>query len=242
MTFVKTLISVAAALMLGMSLSQAQESDAESAQSPADGGVLIFGGTRNTGLEVAKLLAAKDVPVTAFVRPTSDRSGLVPLGAAFVEGEALDVESVRAAFEDRKYRAIVTTLGCNFCDTPPDYKGNRNVFDAAKAAGVSRVIFVSSIGAGNSEKAMPWVARLVLGENLKRKTKAEDHLLASDLAYTIIRPGNLKDGEPTGVRVLSEDPSTSGVIRRSDLAVLIVDALGDDATIGKVFSATSPES
>jgi nucleoside-diphosphate-sugar epimerase len=179
------------------------------------------------------------VHVTAFVRPTSDRSALEALGAQFVVGDALDGESVRAAFSERAYSAVVTTLGCNFCDAPPDYDGNRNVFDAAEEAGVLRVIFISSIGAGNSNEAMPWFARFVLKGNLKRKTQAEEHLHAGGLDYTIIRPGNLQEGEATGESMLSEDPSTSGVIRRSDLAAHIVDALDNDATIRKVYAAVS---
>ena len=61
--------------------------------------VLLFGGTRNTGLEVAKILAGRGDRVTAFVRPSSDRSGLEPLGVNFAVGDALDMDSVQAAFE-----------------------------------------------------------------------------------------------------------------------------------------------
>ena len=61
--------------------------------------VLLFGGTRNTGLEVAKILAERGDRVTAFVRPSSDRSGLEPLGVSFAVGDALDMDSVQAAFD-----------------------------------------------------------------------------------------------------------------------------------------------
>ncbi|MBT6962071.1 MAG: hypothetical protein HOA00_13080, partial [Rhodospirillaceae bacterium] len=42
-------------------------------------GVLIFGATRNTGLEIAKILVARGEPVTAFVRPTSNLENLESL-------------------------------------------------------------------------------------------------------------------------------------------------------------------
>jgi uncharacterized protein YbjT (DUF2867 family) len=203
--------------------------------------VLIFGATRNTGLEVAKILIARGQNVTAFVRPTSSRGDIAALGADFVEGDALDLESVQAAFVGHQYSAVITTLGCFGCDTPPDYIGNRNVFDAAKAAGVARVIMISSIGAGNSQDAIPWIAGMVLGDTLELKTQAENHLIASGLKYTIIRPGSLSEKPTTGTSYLSDDPETFGAITRPDLAELIVGSLDDDTTIGKVYGAVDTE-
>ena len=209
------------------------------ADASPDGGhhVLLFGGTRNTGLEVAKLLAGRGDRVTAFVRPSSDRSGLEPLGVSFTVGDALDMETVRAAFDGGDYTAVITTVGCFSCDPRPDYLGNRNIFDAVGEAGVKRVLLVTSIGSGDSHKAAPWLARVFLREILPLKTQAEDHLMASGLDYTIIRPGALRSKPPTGNGYLSESRETEGIINRSDLAGLIVEALDDKATAGKVLAA-----
>lgn len=209
------------------------------ADAPPQGGrhVLLFGGTRNTGLEVAKILAGRGDRVTAFVRASSDRSGLEPLGVDFVVGDALDMESVRAAFDGGDYTAAITTVGCFSCDPRPDYLGNRNIFDAAGEAGVTRLLLVTSIGSGDSFKAAPWLARLFLREILPLKTQAEDHLMASGLDYTIIRPGALRSAPPTGTGYLSESRETEGIINRSDLAALIVDALDDQSAKGKILAA-----
>jgi len=238
--FFKSFLVAAATLMVGLTSGLAQESTSSQVEAAA-GGVLVFGGTRNTGFEVVKILRGQDVPVTVFVRPTSDRTLLEPLGVNFVVGDAMEADSVKAAFEGQSFDAVLTTLGCNLCDVPPDYEGNRNVFDGASASGVSRVIMVSSIGAGNSRDAMPWIARFILRESLKLKTQAEDYLQGTELDYTIVRPGNLKDGEPTGTASLSEDASVGGVIRRSDLAGLIVGVMEDEAAIGKVYSAVGTD-
>ena len=203
--------------------------------------VLLFGGTRNTGLEVAKILAGRGDQVTAFVRPTSDRSGLEPLGVSFAVGDALDLESVQAAFAGGDYTSVITTVGCFSCDPRPDYLGNRNIFDAAEEAGVQRMVFVTSIGSGDSEMAAPWLARVFLREILPLKTQAEDHLMASGLDYTIIRPGALRSRPPTGKGYLSESRDAEGIINRSDLAGLIVEALDDNATTGKVLAAVDSE-
>ncbi len=213
------------------------------ADAPPKGGhhVLLFGGTRNTGLEVARLLAGRGDRVTAFVRPSSDRSGLEPLGVKFVVGDALDPDSVRRAFEAGEYTAAITTIGCFSCDPRPDYLGNAHIFDAAVESGVDRMLLVTSIGAGDSYKAAPWLARMFLREILPLKTQAEGHLTASGLDYTIIRPGALRSDAPTGNGYLSESRETEGIINRSDLAGLIVGALDDHATRGKILAAVDSE-
>jgi nucleoside-diphosphate-sugar epimerase len=207
----------------------------------ADGGILIFGGTRNTGLEVAKHLRARGEIVTVFVRPESDRSALIPLGVRFVVGDAVVADDVRAAFANTRYSAVITTLGCFKCDVPPDFLGNRNVFDAARDHGIQRVIMISSIGAGDSADALPWIAKWALGDVLVLKTRAEDYLQATGVPYTIIRPGGLKDGERTGNAVLTEDPMAMGIVTRQDLADLVVGALDDPTTGKKIYSALDSE-
>jgi nucleoside-diphosphate-sugar epimerase len=201
--------------------------------------VLIFGATRGTGLEVARYLQARGEPFVAFVRPTSDRRALDALNAAFVVGDATNMEDVMAAVSSQPFRAIVSTIGCLTCDPPPDFIGNRNIMDAAVASGVPRIILVTSIGVGDSTDALPLLSRIFLRKILPLKEQAEKHLRASGLDYTIIRPGGLRpaDAPVTGQGYLTEDRSAFGFISRPDLAALIVGCLDDDRTIGKTFAA-----
>lgn len=213
------------------------------ASPPPKGGhhVLIFGATRNTGLEVAKILTARGDKVTAFVRESSDRSGLEPLGVDFVVGDALDLASVHAAFAGKEYSSVLTTIACFSCDPKPDYLGNRNVFDAAEAAGVKRMILMTTVGAGDSYDAAPLPARNFLKDILPLKTQAEDHLMSKDLDYTIIRPGGLTSGPRTGRGYLSDSRDAFGIINRSDLADLVVDIIDDNNTIGKILAAADKD-
>ena len=138
--------------------------------------------------------------------------------------------------------AVLTTIGNLRANPPPDYQGNANIFDAARRAGVDRVVMVSTIGAGDSNSAAPWLSKLALSKVLPLKTQAEDYLRESGLDYTIVRPGGLPpDAAATGRGLLSEDTSTFGFIGRPDLARLIVGILDDDKTIGKTYSAIDPE-
>lgn len=209
--------------------------------SPA-GPVLVFGGNRASGLEIVRQLRERGEQVSVAVRPSSDITALQALGVTTVIANALDAESVREAFATAEYAAVISTLGTARGESAnrPDYIGNRNVVDAAVAAGVRRMILVTVIGAGDSAPAAPLPARNFLEEVIKLKTQAEDHLRASGLEYTIIRPGGLGDVGATGTAVLAEDPLAFSYISRKDLATLVVQALGDPTTSGKTFSAYDP--
>ncbi len=204
--------------------------------------VLIFGATRNTGLEFARLLRERGQPVVAAVRPTSDRSLLEPLNVGFVVADAMDEVAVAAAMDAADYAAVVTTIGCFNCDPAPDFLGNRNIIDAAAAAGHRRLILVTSIGAGNSYDSVNLLTKFALRGVLPLKTQAEDYLLESGLDYTIIRPGGLgrTEYDPSGQAILSEDESAFGFINRIDLAGLMVAVLDDDRSIGKIYAAIDP--
>ncbi len=207
---------------------QDESSMTEMAVEPPNG-ILVFGGTRATGLEVVKILAGRGEDVTAFVRPTSDVSQLKPLGVTLFTGDALEADSVKAAFESGSYRAVISSLGSRTGDNPVDDVGNINVAEAAKATGVDRMLMVSSIGAGESRTAIPFFVRWILGSALERKTRAENHITASGLNYTIIRPGGLGDGPATGTGVLNDDQQSFewGRIPRTEVARLLVQALDD---------------
>jgi uncharacterized protein YbjT (DUF2867 family) len=243
MSIFKRLLMVAAAVLVGVIIWSFQPNSFPrfelTADAPPDGGhrVLIFGATRNTGLDVAEILANRGDKVTAFVRPSSDLSGLEPFAVDYVEGDAVDMDTVEAAFVDHDYTAVITTIACFSCDPKPDYIGNRNIFDAAQAAGVKRVILITTVGAGDSYDSAPLPARRFLKDILPLKTQAEDHLKSLDLDYTIIRPGGLKSDPPTGQAYLSDSREAFGIINRADLAQLIVGVLDDNDTIGKTLAA-----
>jgi uncharacterized protein YbjT (DUF2867 family) len=209
---------------------------------PAAGGrnVIVFGATGKLGIEIVRDLREHGDQVTAFVRPSSDRSPLEPLGVNFAVGDVLDPASLQAAFRAGNFDAAIATLaGLSVRDL--DRKGNINVADAAAAAGVQRVILISTVGAGDSRDAAPLISRLALSKVLPQKTAAEEHVRASGLAYTIIRPGGLPPGMvATGRGIVSEDPATMGFIKRPDLARLVLGVLYDDRTVGKTLAAVDP--
>ncbi|TDJ46486.1 MAG: SDR family oxidoreductase [Gammaproteobacteria bacterium] len=199
--------------------------------------ILIFGATRNTGLIVAELLQARGDRVTAFVRPTSNTAALQALGTELIVGDAMDIETVRAAMSAGHFRSVLTTIGCLSCEPPPDYQANANIIKAAVEADIRRLVLITSIGAGDSYDVIPSLSKRFLEKTLPMKTRAEDELRASGLDYTIIRPGGLRSSRGTGNGVLTEENDVFGFIFREDLAALIVAALDDDRTIGLTLAA-----
>lgn len=225
------------ACALAIGLTTAVGSGAQPADSAGGLPVLIVGATRHTGLETARLLVGKGIPVVAVARATSDLSGLRALDVDIITGDAMVPADMEAAIARGPWRAVITTLGCYKCDDPPDYEGNRNLFDAMVGSASRRVILISSIGVGDSAAATPWIVEWILSDVLELKAQAEAHLLATDLDYTIIRPGGLTEASPTGDGILTDDPTRMGMISRPDLAELIVAVVEDDATIGKIYTA-----
>ena len=222
------------------------------------GKILIVGGTRGTGLEIVKLLLERGEDITVTVRTTSNVDALNALGVKQVVVDALVAEQVLRAIPIGEYRTVISTLGTSASDLPtrqnplqalisgqvkmdpnkrPDFIGNRNVIDAAQAAGVERFIFVTVIGTGESHDALPLPARRGHNEVLPLKQRAEEYLRASNMKYTIIRPGGLSNGGSTGAAMLTEDPMSFSYISRIDTAKLVVAALGDTRTIDKTYTA-----
>lgn len=231
---------------------------AKLAPDPAPRTIFVAGATGGTGVEIVRELRARGDKVVAMVRASSNTAAIDALGVEKVVADALDAEQVRAALGAQPVDAVISLLGTSSSDLPertnpiagmikgpppmdpnkrPDFVGNRNVIDAARANNIERFVLVTVIGAGDSAEAIPLAARKGHSAVVPLKAQAEDHLRASGLQYTIIRPGGLGK-QPVGeTAVLSDDPLAFSFLSRADLARLTVDATHDAATIGKTYTA-----
>lgn len=199
--------------------------------------IFLAGASRGVGREIAKSLTAQGIHVVALLRSESARPDLEALGVAVAIGDALDADAITSLVA-KPFDAVISTLGGKPTDSErADFKGNRNLIDAAVKAGVKRFILVSSIGTGESAAALPQQALETLGPVLAEKEQAENHLTASGLTYTIIRPGGLKSEPPKGSAVLTENPTIAGSIHRADVAHLVVRSFASDRARNKILSA-----
>ncbi len=104
---------------------------------------------------------------------------------------------------------------------------------AAERVGVQRYVMVSAMGVDD-----PPQDDEVFSVYLRAKQRADADLMASDLAWTIVRPGGLTDEPGTGhVEVARSVPR--GRIPREDVASLLHAVLADPETAGVCVEAVS---
>lgn len=104
---------------------------------------------------------------------------------------------------------------------------------AAEQAGVDRYVLLSSMGTDD-----PPVDDDVFSVYLRAKARADLDVAASDLDWTIVRPGGLTDDEPTE-RVTAARHVDRGEIPRADVANVLAAVLADDSTTRRVFEVVS---
>lgn len=205
----------------------------------AESYIFLAGASRGVGREIAKCLGEKNLKIKALLRTEDTRAELEAMGIKVVLGDALDAAAVESAMlGEEPIFAVISTLGGLPKDGQrADYLGNKNLTDAAVKAKVEKFILITSIGSGNSAVSLPPQVLQTLGEVLVEKEKAEQHLIASGLTYTIIRPGGLKSEPATGNGILTEDYRYAGTIHRADVAQLACRCLMSEKANNKVLSA-----
>lgn len=202
----------------------------------------VAGASRGVGFEVVKGLRQQGYRVTALIRTFDARGQLEALGADVLIGDALDAQTVAEAlqcFNDQPF-SVVTTIGgkgMNRDEPRSDYLGNRNLIDHVAHNRCERFLLVSSIGVGDSAIALPEPVLETLRPALLGKAKAEEHLIASGLAYTILRPGGLLSEAPSGNGLVTQDKYAAGTITRIDVASLIIQCLQSERVINQILGA-----
>lgn len=140
--------------------------------------ILVVGGTGLLGRDLVSRFVAAGVAVRVLTRT---RTPSAAQNAEVVEGNVLDTESLRRAVRgcDTVVAAMHGFLGGRRTGPPRvDGDGTANLVTAATAEGASRVVLLSVLGASLDHPM----------ELFRAKFAAEQHLRASNLDWTIIRP------------------------------------------------------
>lgn len=131
---------------------------------------------------------------------------------------------------------VVSSMGSFQSDNPVDYIGHRHLIDALQAKGVNRFLLVTSLGCGDSWQYLSDRAKQVFGNSVREKSLAESWLQTSNLDYTILRPGGLKDGEPNLQGELSQYQEVHGSINRGEVARLVHQLFDDAESVGQIYA------
>ena len=113
---------------------------------------LVTGSTGHVGNVLVRQLLAAGEKVRALVLPGEDQTPLQGMDVQIVEGDVLDAQALQKAFQDVEYvyhlAGIISIMpGKDSFLRTVNVVGTRNVIHAARAAGVRRLVYTSSIHA-----------------------------------------------------------------------------------------------
>jgi uncharacterized protein YbjT (DUF2867 family) len=213
------------------------DSAAEATASPIV--VLVAGASGRTGRHTVAQLRAQGITVRAMTRNIARAQKNVSADYDWVEADVGRPATLPAAL--RGVTHVIGAMAASSRDpsTSPeevDHMGVVNLTDAAKAAGVERIVLISSMAVTRTTEREPGHMRNLL----EAKLRGEDYLRASGIAYTVIRPGGL-DMSPAGEDVLhieQGDGDGYGMLSREDLARVVVECLTHPAVANKTFEIT----
>ena len=114
-----------------------------------------------------------------------------------------------------------------------DRDGAIKLMRAAVSSGVRRYVMLSGAGVEN-----PPAGDEVFEVYLRAKAEADAALQASDLEWTILRPGGLTDDPGTG-NVRIEPTPFSGPVPRDDVAGVLAALLADGDSVGQILYLSS---
>jgi uncharacterized protein YbjT (DUF2867 family) len=236
--------------------------------------VVVAGATGQTGRRILERLAAKPgLSVVAGVRSVDKAREALSKDSTVIRGAMVQqVGSVDTSAVELKHLDVVKdsvdqlaatlegadslVIATGFVPSNPlkmnefahqvDNLGTKALVDAAKKAGVKKVVMVSSILTNGrnwgQEKSPGFVVTNAFGNVLDEKLEAELYLRKSGMDYTIVRPGGLKAKPPSGPLVISgEDTLNAGEISRDLVADVCVASLSDSKASNKVLEIIESE-
>jgi uncharacterized protein YbjT (DUF2867 family) len=199
--------------------------------------VAIAGGHGKIALLLARLLAERGDRVRSLIRNPDHANDVRATGAEPVVHDLERANPPELAEVIAGADAVVFAAGAGPGSGPErkwtvDHGAAAKLIEAAQSAGVRRYVIVSSIGAENPP---PESRDDTFSVYLRAKAAADRDLMASDLDWTVVRPGMLTDEPPTG-RVAAGPDVPRGPVSRADVSAVLAAVLARPETAGKAFT------
>ncbi len=198
--------------------------------------IVVAGGHGQIALRLERRLAVGGHRVRGLVRNPDHADDLEAAGAEAIVADLEALEDLAPQLHGAD--AVVFAAGAGAGSGPArkrtvDLGAAVKLVEAARAAGVSRYLMVSAMGAGDpdggSEAMRPY---------LEAKAEADAAVAASGLDFTIVRPGRLTDEIGTG-RVAIGERLGRGSVPRDDVAAVLAACLDEPRTVGRTLDLVS---
>lgn len=202
--------------------------------------IAVTGASGKTGWRVVQEAIGRGLAVRALLRPGSAvPEGLA--GAEIVRLELSDAAALKTAL--RGCDALVISTGARpsvdlLGPLKVDALAIRSQIEACRAAGVQRVVLVSSLCSGRLLHPLNLFGLILVWKGLGERLLAE-----SGLDWTVVRPGGLKESEEgierEGIVFSGPGGQEKGRLSRRLVARVCLDALNTPAAIGRIVEITS---
>ena len=208
--------------------------------------ILVAGATGILGSEICRQLIQNNYVVKGLVRPTSDPgkiSSLTAMGVETVVGDLKEPVSIEKALEgvSSVISTVSSTLSRQEGDSiqTVDEEGQINLINAAIEAEVQHFVFISVADIGDSPLQTA-------------KKRVEQHLMASGLNYTVLKPTYLMEiwlspalgfnYAEANATIYGEGNNKISWISLRDVASFAVAVLGNPIAANRVLDLGGPES
>lgn len=195
--------------------------------------VLVTGATGNVGSGVVRELREHGLAVRAFVRDAGKAAAMLGSGVEIVTGDFGDAASVGRAM------AGVDGVFLACANDPRQVAFETGVIDAAREAGVTRLVKLSALGAeiGSPVAFWDWHGRI------------EAHLKASGIPAVVLRPtfnmtnlfGSAESIRQAGSLFVPAEGARVAMIDPGDIAAVAAVTLTEETHDGRIYTLTGPE-
>ena len=167
--------------------------------------ILVTGATGFVGYHVARKLKEKNLgEIFCLARPESEKKFLMELGVKIVEGDLRNPESLEQALEGAEILFHVAADYRLWAKNPEELvqsnvQGTKNILEAAKGAGVKKVVYTSSVSA---------VGRPENGSGDETMEPSPDHLIGPYKQSKYFAELEARRFAREGLHVVIVNPST----------------------------------
>jgi uncharacterized protein YbjT (DUF2867 family) len=217
-------------------------------QEKKDMKVVVLGATGRTGRLVVEQALTRGDEVVVYVR--NPQGIAANLGLEIAAGQLDDRLALKAAINGAD--AVLVCLGTHGKRMKKNVdlmqKSVQSIIKAMKETNVARLVLESAYGVGDTARTAGVIARVVyktvVGAIYQDKERSEALLPGSGLKWTAVYPVILTDGplaDAVEVRPMTQVRKVAGLpkVSRADVARVMLDAAGDDRTIGQRLLVSS---